>query len=359
MKNNHHKDKIERLFLKTDLNFSPNLSLRINHSAAYAHNIAYLRAIENQLLISDPLTEYFRDIISKLEIIDSHLDNLILKIAPLVFSNGNIIDFSREFPIEMKNYLRAKKIINQVLILLGVNKEFLVPITIGKKILLNSNQIKKIISASEEMEIIFNNLWEFFSKISLPKTIKTVELLALSENRDKFISSRGKQFCISNTFSYLIRNRKDSGYQLEKNEYLVGPIARLNINKIDRKANDNIKKTNPKISINNLFEIIPGRIIESQNLLFDILEKILNYKESIKTKVSSFTEIGVCNSSDGIIIYRVKLEQNNRRIKEIQIIDDCDQNSLAIEIFLKEIKKTSKEDFLFKTKLLRSAFNLE
>jgi coenzyme F420-reducing hydrogenase alpha subunit len=359
MKNSHHKNKIEKLFLKTDLNFSINLSLRINHSAAYAHNIAYLRAIESQLFVSDPLTEYIRNIISKFEIIDSHLDNLILKIAPSTFANDNILDFSKGFPTEMRNYFQAKKIINQTLILLGVNKEFLVPIAIGKKLFLNNNQIKKIISASEELEIIFKNLWEFFSKMSLPKMIRPVELLALSENSDEFISSRGKKFCISNTFSHLSKNPKNSGYQLEKNEYLVGPIARLNINKIDRKTSENIKKTTPKISINNLFEIIPARIIESQNLLSDILEKISNYKESIKTKTPSPSEIGVCNSSDGIIIYRVKLEKNNRQIKEIQVIDDCDQNNLAVEIFLKEIEKIKKKDFLYKSKLLRSAFNLE
>jgi len=133
-----------------------------------------------------------------------------------------------------------------------------------------------------------------------------------------------------------------SGYKIDGNGYMVGALARINLNKINLHAAT--KKDCAKylelfpsndIFLNNLAQTI--EIIYSIDDSIEILENLkIKPEEPIPVKSKKSTGVGVLEAPRGLLFYKLNIDDKGT-VKNGQIVVPTQQNQINIETDIKKL----------------------
>jgi coenzyme F420-reducing hydrogenase alpha subunit len=133
-----------------------------------------------------------------------------------------------------------------------------------------------------------------------------------------------------------------SGYSLDQKSYMVGALARINLNKKSIHANTKkdtlrhlAKFPSDNIYLNNLAQVI--EIIHSIDHSLEILENLKIKQEStVLVQPKKSTGVGVIEAPRGLLFYKLNIDKDGI-IKDGQIVVPTSQNQINIEQDIKKL----------------------
>ncbi len=154
------------------------------------------------------------------------------------------------------------------------------------------------------------------------------------------------------------------GYKFEGKDYMVGALARMNLNKnaLNKKTRKDLKKYLKVFPSKNIFHNNLAQAIEILHCIDDSIEILENNKfkkeHLAEVKVKAATGIGVIEAPRGTLYYRLNIQKDGK-IKDGNIIVPTSQNQVNINDDIKKlvednINKPKKEIAYEIEKLIRA-----
>jgi sulfhydrogenase subunit alpha len=328
---------------------APQLTSRICGTCSAAHLFCSIESIEHALgVTSSPQTQLLRDLTLNGVNIRDHAMHLFLFVLPDLFGLDSVLEFKdsgyqhdllhKAFDIKRAGNLLSTEVAGRT-----VHPPF--P-TIGHFLHVPSTDKAK--SLIKELKSVRSDALEFvhlfFEKdksFEMPKT----EFIAIS---DKEYSYMGRGLCLhSNGFCIpdsgferffkekVIPYSQASGFSFQGKPYMVGALARMNINLTslhkDTRADLEEHSVFPSFNIfhNNLAQAI--EIVHCIDSSIDLLERYEFKQEKIeKIKGKECEGIGVIEAPRGTLYHHVKIDKNEN-IKYANLVIPTAQNQILME----------------------------
>jgi coenzyme F420-reducing hydrogenase alpha subunit len=334
------------------------LTARICGICPVSYQMAACTAIESIFgFAPNPQTKRIRRMFSWAEIMQSHLLHVFILQAPDFLGYDSAAEAAKDHPELIKNGLKLKRLANDISVAIGGREVHPVTTRIGG---FHSPPPKKIIqqlhSRIYEMLPVVIEAVRTFSGLDIPEFDRDVEFMCLSHpdeyalNEGNIVSTKGinipmnkfltkvaeKQFPYSNAMqSFLI----DGG-----TSYMVGPLARININR--SRLFSEVKSLIDELSLqfpnSNPYMGIVARILEVYNGLlecYQLTEDSDFYFDNPEYAVLGGEGYGITEAPRGSLFHYYKLDDDGRVLKA-RLIPPTSQNLFRIENDLKMLIPT-------------------
>jgi coenzyme F420-reducing hydrogenase alpha subunit len=350
---------------------------RICGTCSIAHTMCCIEAIERALNVKvREQTRLLRKLTMFGLMIRDHALHIYLFSLPDVFNKDSVLDFEGPETEYLKDAFDIKRIGNRLSTLVAGSAVHPPFPQVGGYAQIPNN--KELISLVPELKSTREKLFKIldaYSKTKIDYTRKT-DFVALVGKEFDFLgehieNSRGEKILEEQYLEHLEKKvlpySQALGYKFEGDTYMVGALARLNLNK--KALHKNTKRDAAKylnlfpsnnIFHNNLAQAI--EILHSIDFSIDIIEN--NKFKQEKTPKIKFKEskgVGVIEAPRGILYYRLFLNSNGT-VKEGNIITPTQQNQINMEIDIKKlvqdkIEELSKEQIKYEIEKLIRAYD--
>ncbi len=328
---------------------------RICGTCSIAHQICSINCIENALGIEvAPQTKLLKKLTMHGLMIRDHALHIYLFSLPDVFNKDSVLDFQGDEVQYLKDSFEIKRAGNNLTKVVAgraVHSPF--PQVGGFAKIPNNDELKALIPELKEarkrilrvIEVYFN------SKVDYTRKTNFVALCGEFNYLDGPLkSSAGLNVSEKKYFDFLektaIPYSQATGYKFKGDTYLVGSLARLNLNK--EALHKNTKKDCAKylkvfpsfnVFHNNLAQAI--EVVHSIDDSIDIITNtVFKQEEPIKIEYKDCEGVGVIEAPRGILFYKLKIDKEGN-VKEGDIITPTQQNQINIELDIKALVQKS------------------
>jgi len=356
----------------------PQAVSRICGTCSIAHTMCCIEAIEKAFKV--PVSEQTKAL-KKLTMygmmIRDHALHIYLFTLPDVFEKDSVLDFTGNETQYLKDSFDVKRAGNKLSTIVAgraVHAPF--PVTGG---FANISDIKELKALIPELKLAREKVLKvlgvyYKSKVDYTRETKFVSLAGEEFNflGDYISTSDGERIEEENYLNHLekvvIPYSQAVGYEFEDETYMLGALARLNMNK--KKLHSDTKKDCAKylrlfpssnIFLNNLAQGI--EIVHSIDHSIEIIKNLKLVKEEPpKLEYRDTSGVGVIEAPRGLLFYKLDLKKDGT-VKAGRIITPTQQNQINIELDVKKIvqdelkKGTSKEDIQYELEKLIRAYD--
>jgi len=353
----------------------PQAVARICGTCSIAHTICCIEAIENALGIKPTTqTNLLKQLTMYGLMIRDHTLHVYLFSLPDVFNKDSVLDFIGDENQYLKDSFDIKRVGNNLTkVVAGRAVHAPYPQVGGFANIPKNEELKTLLPELKNARENLLKIMEVYYKCKTDYSRPT-NFVALASPQFDFLNgniktSDGLEFSEDKYFTFLdkvaLPYSQAVGYKFQDKTYMVGALARLNLNKNNLHANT--KKDAAKylklFPSNNIFHNNIAQAIETLHAVdhsIEIIEKN-NFQQEEPQKVipKEATGIGVIEAPRGILFYRLFINADGT-IKEGNIITPTQQNQINMELDIKElveknIDKLTKEQIeLEMEKLIRS-----
>lgn len=352
----------------------PQAVARICGTCSIAHTMCCIEAIESALNIkSSQQTQILKKLTMYGLMIRDHALHVYLFSLPDVFNKDSILDFQGNETQYIKDAFDIKRAGNDLSkIVAGRAVHAPYPQVGGFAQIPKNEELKSLLPSLKQareklirvLEVYYNCKTDYTRKTNFVSLTGDFDFLGGDIKSSTGLSVNGKSY-----FDFLEKTvlpySQAIGYKFKGDTYMVGALARLNLNK--DKLHPNTKKSCFKylklFPSNNIFHNNIAQAIEIMHCLDDSIEIIekTNFKEEKTVEIvpKESMGIGVIEAPRGILFYRLYINADGT-IKKGDIVTPTQQNQINMELDIKELvqknlNKLSKEQIQFELeKLIRS-----
>jgi len=331
----------------------PDIVARICGICPVAYQMSATHAIESIFNVRiTPWIRAMRRLFYCGEWLQSHSLHIHLLAAPDFLGFNNVIEMSSTYRNEVKRGLKLQALGNDLISLFGARSVHPVGVKIGgftkapdKK---NINVLlERIIDAKQDAI----DLIHWLDTLDLPVDNQDFTSVALHHdneypcNEGRLISSDGLDISIDEFEKYFKEHHADQSTALhcllQGKPYLVGPLARVNLN--SEQLPDQVKQIMQEIKTRfpskNMFHSIIARAIEIYFVILEAERLLSNYEATSQPRMDVIhkagTGYGCTEAPRGLLWHRYDIDEKGCITKAI-IVPPTSQNQPRIEQDLKE-----------------------
>ncbi|MGZ3775657.1 MAG: Ni/Fe hydrogenase subunit alpha [Pseudobdellovibrionaceae bacterium] len=337
---------------------APDITARICGICPVAYQMSAVHAMEQIFNFKTPsVVRNLRRLFYCGEWIESHSLHIFMLHAPDFLGYPDAIQMAKTFPEWVKRGLQIKKAGNEIVRLLGGREIHPVNAKVGGfyKLPSKTDMLPLLESLKQARDETLKTV-KWVSTFPFPDYNNDYEFVSLSHsdeyplNEGRLISNKGLNINISDYDNHFTETHVEYTNALHstlnaRGEYLVGPLARYNLNfdklpKIVKEAAQDIHFS--KVCVNPFHSII----VRSLELLFNFDEAIRiieNYEYENIDMPSSFdlpdervTVYGCTEAPRGTLYHRYTVN-NKGLIEDAQIVPPTSQNQKTIEVDLYKV----------------------
>ncbi len=354
-----NKRFFEKMIMGKSFKQVPQLLSRICGTCSIAHLLAAIEAIENAFDFKpSEQTTILRKLLTYGLMIRDHALHLYIFTLPDIIGKDSILDFNENDETEnrlLHDMFDLKRAGNNLSTVIGGRAVHApTPMPGGFAKLPTEEQIKKLI---EELKNVRDKIFlamDIFDKSEF--TLKR-DTQFVSLKTDDFSFLEGPALCNEAGFCVPEEHFRDQlkevviphssalGYTLQGDEYMVGALARMNVNRdaLHEKTKKDAKKyiaKFPSVDVyhNNLAQAI--EVLHSIDHSLEILENIKleePAREDIKPKTAD--GIGVIEAPRGTLYHYIKFDEEGI-VKDAEVVVPTAQNQINIENDIKHLVQT-------------------
>ena len=355
----------------------PDITARICGICPVAYQMSSVRALENAMGMSvSPQTRLVRDLMYCGEWIESHVLHIFMLQAPDLTGHDSALSLAAVAPDVVKNALRMKKIGNQILKIIGGRSVHPVNACVGGWYSWPS--VEELRALKPDLEWgLEQALWAVGWANTLPYPQLELDYEFVAMHRDDeyaildgdILSSRAgritEQEFESNYLEQQVRHSnalqsRTAGGQT----YLVGPLARLNLNfdQLGAKAKKGANEIGIKLPLQNPYKSLLARAIETVEVFDRAIRLIGEYSpngsSATPLKLKAGRGAAATEAPRGLLYHRYDLNEQGL-VQQAKIVPPTAQNLGRMEADLWELapqllKMPHEEATLTAEHLLRS-----
>jgi coenzyme F420-reducing hydrogenase alpha subunit len=307
----------------------PDITARICGICPVAYQMSSAFAIENALGIKiSPDARALRRLMYCGEYIESHALHIYMLQAPDLFGKESAFELAAIAPDVVKNALRLKKIGNQILKIIGGRSVHPVNVCIGG--FYSWPDADPIHALLPDLE------WGLQTAIDCVKWAVTLpypeleidyEFVALHHPEEYGViegeiwSSKGRKLSIAEyekgyIEEHVERSNALHGRTIDGSTYLVGPLARLNLNheQLLPAAKKALKDSKLKLPLNNPYKSLIARAIELVQFYEEAIQLVKSYKPQgpahVELKLKAGEGAGATEAPRGLLYHRYIIDKN-------------------------------------------------
>jgi coenzyme F420-reducing hydrogenase alpha subunit len=330
---------IEGILLGRDYFEVPMITARICGICPIVHFLTSIQAIEDafDIRVSEQ-TIILRKVMELLQFIHSHTLHMFFLSLPDFFGIENDLDFIKKYPQETQATLRVRQFAIDMVKLIG--GRIVHPLTLevgGFKKLPSMEEIQKLMKNYNSLLADAHFIAEFARKIKYPKFNRATDSVALYKKDEyailqgEIVTTRGQKMTVKE-FQHKIKElhqplEKVKRVKLGNNPYLVGALARININfnKLNSQAKKMWQQEKLDLPCHNTFYNIFAQAVEIIHCLQEIqkllgqLGKIDQKNTKVKVVPKAGEGYGAVEAPRGILLDYYKFDKNGK-VLEANII---------------------------------------
>ncbi len=305
----------------------PDITARICGICPVAYQMSAVYALENALGVKiSPQVRALRRLMYCGEYIESHALHIYMLQAPDLLGKESVLEVAAEAPDVVKTALRLKKIGNELLKAIGGRSVHPVNVCVGGFYSWPDARVIKALLPDME--------WGLNAAIDTVKLALTLpypdleidyEFVAL-HHPDEYgviegdvLSSNGRKLSISEYENGYIEEHVRHSNALhsrtvDNNTYLVGPLARLNLNheQLMPRAKKALQEFGIRLPIKNPYKSLIARSIELVNFYEEAIRLIKEYKPGgpahLDLKLIAGEGSGATEAPRGLLYHRYKID---------------------------------------------------
>lgn len=327
----------------------PDITARICGICPVAYQMSAAYALENALGIKiSPQARALRRLMYCGEYIESHALHIYMLQAPDLLGKQSALELAADMPEVVKNALRLKKIGNELLKAIGGRSVHPVNVCVGG--FYSWPDAKALQGLLPDLEWGLNAALETV-KLALtlpyPELEIDYEFVAL-HHPDEYgviegdvLSSRGRKLAIAEYENgYIEEHVQHSNalhsHTVDSNTYLVGPLARLNLNheQLLPKAKQALKDSGIQLPLKNPYKSLIARAIELVQFYEEAIQLIEAYKPTgsahVELKLKAGEGSGATEAPRGLLYHRYQIDANGM-VQFAKITPPTAQNLPRIE----------------------------
>ncbi len=333
----------EKFMVGRDYKKVPEMAGRICGICTVAHEIAAARAVENALSIEIPeCVEMARNLILISSHIQSHLLHLCFLALPDYVGKDNALEMDVE---SLKKIYRAKEATNKMTEIIGGRAVHPCDIVVGgfsREI--KKEDIERYIKMMEQITPIIDEIASIFFELNYPDVRRQSNFASLHGEGIPLYKGKIK------TSKYIFNEEDYEKYMEEKSigysnanrvfikgeDFMVGALARLNINNIDGKAKDMMDEHGIKFPSNNSCHINVAQAIEMVYFAEKAKEIADNFEGcdvARKAGRDSGEGVAIIEAPRGMLLHHYAIEHG--KVKYANVITPTAMNLESMERDLK------------------------
>ncbi|NTU57193.1 MAG: Ni/Fe hydrogenase subunit alpha, partial [Anaerolineales bacterium] len=327
----------------------PDITARICGICPVAYQMSSAYALENALGIKvSPQVRALRRLMYCGEYIESHALHIYLLQAPDMLGKQSALELAADAPEVVRNALRLKKIGNDLLKAIGGRSVHPVNVCVGG--FYSWPDEKAIKALLPDLEWGLNaalDTVKFALTLPYPYLEIDYEFVAL-HHPDEYgviegdvLSSNGRKLSIAEYENGYIEEHVRHSNALhsrtvDNNTYLVGPLARLNLNheQLLPNAKQALKESGIQLPLRNPYKSLIARAIELVHFYEEAIQLVKEYKPSgpahVELKLREGEGAGATEAPRGLLYHRYKIDGNGM-IQFAKITPPTAQNLPRIE----------------------------
>jgi sulfhydrogenase subunit alpha len=331
----------------------PDMVARICGICPVAYQMSAVHAIESVFGIEPgPWVRAMRRLLYCGEWIQSHALHIHMLAAPDFLGFASVTEMARDYADEVRRGLRLQTLGNDIIQLLGARSVHPVGVRVGgfhhaPTHAQTDALLDKLRASLTDAEALVR--WT--AGFDLPKVEQEFTAVALRHteeypmNEGRLVSSRGLDIAIDEYESHFIEHQEPHSTALhclhEGKPYLVGPLARLNLN-LDRlppTVRALLDETGIRFPSRNMYHSVVARAVEILLALHDAIRVLESYKKppvaGVAVQPKSGTGYGCTEAPRGILWHRYDLDASGI-VTQARIVPPTSQNQARIEDDLRQ-----------------------
>ncbi|MEM4347691.1 MAG: Ni/Fe hydrogenase subunit alpha [Candidatus Altiarchaeota archaeon] len=352
------------------------LCSRICGVCSQAHLIGALKAIEEALGVeASEQTEFLRELLMIGQIIQSHSLHLYFLALPDYLGYDNAIDMASKYKEEVRRALKIKRLGNEICTVIGGREiHSITPVVGGFSKIPSNVEIDKLLKSLKETKEDAIETVRLFENLNYEKFERKTEYVALKREKcyammhGSVHSTEGldidHKFYDKYFYEYTTKYSTSKFVMLKGKSYMVGALARLNLNReylLDEAKmmlrNSKFKFPNYSPYVNNFAQAI--EILHLIERAIEILENLkIKHEKPVDVKLREGRGISATEVARGLLFHDYKLDEKGKVLKA-NILPPTTQNLKNIEddimqILPKILNRSEEEIKLELEKLIRS-----
>ena len=326
----------------------PDTVARICGICPVAYQMSAVHAIESIFEVTiTPWIRSMRRLFYCGEWIQSHSLHIHLLAAPDYLGYNSVLEMSSQYGDEVRRGLKLQALGNDLITLFGARSVHPVGAKIGGFSKAPEQKsvdllLARVIDAKQDaIELI-----RWLDTLELPDEEQPFISVALHHddeyalNEGRLISDKGLDIAISefeNNFEESHINHSTALYcLLDGKPYLVGPLARINLNsdQLPAEVKNLMRELKTQFPSKNMFHSIIARAIEIYFAILEAEKHLLNYEYSDQASVAfeakAGTGYGCSEAPRGFLWHRYDMDEQGRVTKAV-IVPPTSQNQARIE----------------------------
>lgn len=325
----------------------PDMVARICGICPVAYQMSAVNALESLFGVDPgPWVRAMRRVIYCGEWIESHSLHIHLLAAPDFFSYSSGIDMARHFPQEIRRGLMLQGLGNELMRMLGARSVHPVGIKVGgfhhaPHPYEVKTMLDKLHAAVPEAEALI----KWTATIPVPQDEQYFTCVSLRHPDEypvhvgKIISSSGLDIEPPEYEQHFAEHQEPHStalYSLMQNKpYLVGPLARVNLNqdRLPPQVQQLLLQTGISWPSRNMFNSIVARAVEVYYAILEAIRLLENYhpaEPSVAVIPRAGTGYGCSEAPRGVLWHRYEVDENGL-IVSTKIVPPTSQNQARIE----------------------------
>ncbi|MEW6094839.1 MAG: Ni/Fe hydrogenase subunit alpha [Chloroflexota bacterium] len=327
----------------------PDITARICGICPVAYQMSSVTALEAALGIEiSPEVYALRRLMYCGEFIESHALHIYMLQAPDLLDVPSALDLAAVAPEVVKNALRMKRIGNEILKAIGGRSVHPVNACVGGWY--RWPEADSIQALLPELEWALESAKEAVNwSLSLPYPDLEIdyEFVAIHHPEEYGVmrgdvwSSKGSQLPVQEYETrYLEEHVQHSNalhsHTVEGGHYLVGPLARLNLNheQLMPEAKQALKETQLQLPLKNPYKSLIARAIELAHFYAEAIALVKSYNPTgpahVQLKLKAGEGCGMSEAPRGLLYHRYKIDDQGR-VQFARIVPPTAQNLPRIE----------------------------
>jgi len=333
---------------------APDITARICGICPIAYQMSAVHAIERALGIQiDPAVRLLRRLFYCGEWIESHTLHVYMLHAPDFLGYADVIGMARDHREVVEKALRLKKIGNRIVQLLGGREIHPISAAVGGFYKVpTKSQLRELAPDLEWALAASRGTVQWTSTLEFPNFEQDYEFVALRHpteypfNEGRLVSSRGLDIDAAEYEDHFLESHVKHSNALHsvlrgRGSYLVGPMARFNLNfdKLPAVAQEAATQVGLRPPVKNPFRSIVVRAVELVFACAEALRVIQEYEPPSAACTEAPNRAGagqaITEAPRGILYHRYTLDENGL-ILTAKIVPPTSQNQKRIEDDLRE-----------------------
>jgi sulfhydrogenase subunit alpha len=328
---------------------APDITARICGICPIAYMMSSSQAMENAfgIKVEGQLRE-LRKLVYCGEWIESHVLHIYMLHAPDFLGYEDAIHMAKDYPQVVEKALRLKKIGNDLMALIGGREIHPVNLKVGGFYRVPSKkELNTIVESLKWARDVSCETIKLVSAFPMPDFEQDYEFVALRHPDEyaiiegRLVSNKGldipvNEYDLNFAEEHVSHSNALQSTGRERSNYLVGPLARYNINydKFPASVKQAAKEAGLEPTCRNPFKSIIVRSLEVLYACEEALKIIDQYempeKPSVEVQPSSATGYGCTEAPRGICYHRYRINEQGI-IRDARIIPPTSQNQKTIE----------------------------